>query len=180
MKTEDIDEQQIKVFGVSSGHENISITLSLREIKHLRRTLEFYSLVHPQLPYYTGDNYSEMIYTKFKKFGHITGRGKARHKFKIEEGRCSYQGCTETRELTIHHITPPLIGGNGKDNLKLLCPRHHLLQELNHILHVKELEVVELKDKIKKTENGENPEILGYQTLAKFKEENDTGTKRRN
>ena len=39
---------------------------------------------------------------------------------------CQYPGCTATRELEAHHLTPVELGGATElDNLILLCPRHH-------------------------------------------------------
>jgi hypothetical protein len=39
---------------------------------------------------------------------------------------CQYPGCTATRELEAHHLTPVERGGRTElDNLILLCPRHH-------------------------------------------------------
>jgi hypothetical protein len=41
---------------------------------------------------------------------------------------CQYPGCTATRELEAHHLTPVEHGGQTElDNLILLCPRHHTL-----------------------------------------------------
>jgi hypothetical protein len=39
---------------------------------------------------------------------------------------CQYPGCTTTRELEAHHLTPIEHGGKTElHNLILLCPRHH-------------------------------------------------------
>jgi hypothetical protein len=47
---------------------------------------------------------------------------------------CHYPGCTATRELEAHHITPVERGGKTElHNLILLCPRHHTLLHDHHI-----------------------------------------------
>ena len=47
---------------------------------------------------------------------------------------CQYPGCTATRELQAHHLTPVELGGEtAVDNLILLCPRHHTLLHDHHI-----------------------------------------------
>ena len=47
---------------------------------------------------------------------------------------CQYPGCTATRELEAHHLTPVEHGGKTElDNLILLCPRHHKLLHDHHI-----------------------------------------------
>ena len=41
---------------------------------------------------------------------------------------CQYPGCTATRELEAHHLTPGRRGGTTElANLILLCSRHHKL-----------------------------------------------------
>ena len=47
---------------------------------------------------------------------------------------CQYPGCTATRELEAHHLTPVERGGRTElDNLILLCPRHHKQLHDHHI-----------------------------------------------
>jgi hypothetical protein len=47
---------------------------------------------------------------------------------------CQYPGCSATRELEAHHLTPVELGGKTDlDNLILLCPRHHKLLHDHHI-----------------------------------------------
>ena len=47
---------------------------------------------------------------------------------------CQYPGCTATRELEAHHLTPVELGGATElDNLILLCPRHHKHLHDHHI-----------------------------------------------
>jgi HNH endonuclease len=49
-------------------------------------------------------------------------------------GHCQYPGCSTTRELEAHHVTPVELGGTTElDNLILLCPRHHKLLHDHHI-----------------------------------------------
>lgn len=169
MKPIDIDRLQIAVCGLNTELEFTSFYLTLREVKHIRRCLEFYSLFHPNLPVHEGDNFSEALYSRFRLFGKVSLRGGShsrRSHLKRLGQQCSYQGCPERDALTIDHIRPIMHGGNGPDNLQLLCPKHHLLKELRSILFFKELEVAEIKRKIELTETDENPEILGYQTIG--------------
>jgi hypothetical protein len=47
---------------------------------------------------------------------------------------CQYPGCTTTRELEAHHLTPVEHGGRTElDNLILLCPHHHKHLHDHHI-----------------------------------------------
>jgi HNH endonuclease len=47
---------------------------------------------------------------------------------------CQYPGCTATRDLQAHHLTPDDLGGKAElENLILLCPRHHKLIHDHHI-----------------------------------------------
>jgi hypothetical protein len=47
---------------------------------------------------------------------------------------CQYPGCSLTRELEAHHLTPAEHGGKTElDNLILLCPRHHKHLHDHHI-----------------------------------------------
>ncbi len=41
--------------------------------------------------------------------------------------QCEVQGCTETRDLDVHHITPLRNGGHptNQANLLVLCDNHH-------------------------------------------------------
>jgi hypothetical protein len=49
-------------------------------------------------------------------------------------GHCQYPGCTATRELEAHHLTPVERGGKTElENLILLCPRHHKLLHDQHV-----------------------------------------------
>ena len=172
MKKLNIDEQNISVSGKSSGQKKVDIKISLREVKHIRRCMDLYSRMHPQLDIHSGDDFSEMIYSKFTNFGRISGRmstkGK-KNKLKQLGSVCQFKGCNEREKLTIDHIRPISVGGNGIENLQLLCPQHHLLKEIKSILFFKELEVDKLKEKIELIKEGKDPSILGYQTLKKEK-----------
>ena len=49
-------------------------------------------------------------------------------------GHCQYPGCTATRDLQAHHLTPVEHGGaTDLANLILLCSRHHKLLHDHHI-----------------------------------------------
>ena len=53
---------------------------------------------------------------------------------KRSDGHCQYPGCTATRELEAHHLTPVEHGGaTDVANMILLCSRHHKHLHDHHI-----------------------------------------------
>lgn len=97
-----------------------------------------------------------------------------RAKIKGMKQICSFEGCTEKDNLTLNHIKDLASGGNRnkKENLELLCPKHHLLKELKHHLWQKGLEIEKLKKRIEDIEKVGTTDCLGYQVLSKNKFEN--------
>ena len=54
--------------------------------------------------------------------------------YKRSDGHCQYPGCTATRELEAHHLTPVEHGGaTDVTNMILLCSRHHKHLHDHHI-----------------------------------------------
>ena len=54
--------------------------------------------------------------------------------YKRSGGHCQYPGCTATRELEAHHLTPVEHGGaTDVANMILLCSRHHKHLHDHHI-----------------------------------------------
>lgn len=157
-----------------------SFTLSKQEIKHIRRCLTFYTRVHDR--FYGHEHgvwgLSHIIYGKFfKMFGKMNRRldgDSKRAKMKGKLQICSFKECQEKDNLTLHHIKDLASGGNRnqKENLNLLCPKHHLLIELKHIIWQKGLEIDKLKKRIEDIEKAGTTECLGYQVLSKDKFEN--------
>lgn len=155
-------------------------TLSKQEIKHIRRCLSFYSNVHDRI--YTHEhgifNLNQIIYNKlFISFGRMQRKlSKERKiaKLKSFNKKCNFEGCEEKDNLTIDHIKPlaSTLNAHKKENLELLCPKHHLLKELNHILWQKGLETEKLKKRIEDIEKAGTTDCLGYQVLSKNKFEN--------
>ena len=68
------------------------------------------------------------------RVGRCASYAQKRALHKRSDGHCQYPGCTATRELEAHHLTPAEHGGRTElDNLILLCPRHHKLLHDRHI-----------------------------------------------
>ena len=68
------------------------------------------------------------------RVGRCASYAQQRALHKRTDGHCQYPGCSATRELEAHHLTPAELGGNTElDNLILLCPRHHKHLHDHHI-----------------------------------------------
>jgi hypothetical protein len=68
------------------------------------------------------------------RVGRCASYAQQRALYKRSHGHCQYPGCTATRELEAHHLTPAEHGGKTElDNLILLCPRHHKHLHDHHI-----------------------------------------------
>ena len=68
------------------------------------------------------------------RVGRCASYAQQRALYKRSDGHCQYPGCTATRELEAHHLTPAEHGGKTElDNLILLCPRHHKHLHDHHI-----------------------------------------------
>lgn len=167
------DEVIAKVHGHNTQRNTVEFGLSQREIKHIRRCLELYSRIHPDIYNNRNDrDLSSSLYRKFFLFGNIRHRLHGKHlleKMKVKNNgakpKCEFEGCTETQMLTIDHIHALSNSmDNGSDNLQWLCPKHHLLKELSKILNRKEKEIIKLREKIELVEKNEDPTVLGYQT----------------
>lgn len=164
---------------IKQGDKEI-FTLSNQEIKHIRRCVTFYSRLHDRTYKHEHglNDLSVNIYNKFfKAFGKIKRRlnvKEKRAKIKGMKQVCSFEGCTEKDNLTLNHIKDLASGGNRnkKENLELLCPKHHLLKELKHHLWQKGLEIEKLQKRIEDIEKVGTTDCLGYQVLSKNKFEN--------
>jgi len=68
------------------------------------------------------------------RVGRCASYAQQRALHKRTDGHCQYPGCSATRELEAHHLTPAEHGGRTElDNLILLCPRHHKHLHDHHI-----------------------------------------------
>jgi len=174
--TEETEDDFLKpTCQVRKGNE--VFTLSKQEIKHIRRCLTFYTRCHDRI--YKREHgvwdLSQNIYDKFyKMFGRMNRRisgERKKAKMKGMKQICSFEGCQEKDNLTLNHIKDLASGGNRnkKENLNLLCPKHHLLTELKHHLWQKGLETEKLKKRIEDIEKAGTTDCLGYQVLSKDK-----------
>jgi len=80
---------------------------------------------------------------------------------------CSLEGCNE-KMITVSHKIPlasTMNKANARENLEYLCPKHHLLKELKHILWQKGLEINKLKKRIADIETKLTTDCLGYQVV---------------
>ena len=151
--------------------KNVNFKLRYLEIKHIRRCLNFYDLVYDREYPNIKNNFSltKAIYGKFSQFGKMTRRmsvERSNRKMKDIKKVCSFEGCN-AENITVSHIKPlasTMENPNAKENLEYLCPKHHLLKELKHILWQKYLELNKLKKRIEEIETKSTTDCLGYQT----------------
>jgi len=167
-----------EVIGEDSSGKPINFRLRVEEIKHIRRCASMYDRIFERAYDVKIDkSLTKIIYHKFAKFGKIrrgitTEQKKA--KLKGIERKCSHPGCKETENITIDHIKRKSSGENPhrKENLRLLCPKHHLLRELKTNLFHKGIEIKKLQWRIKDIEKKGTTDCLGYKVLSKDKFEN--------
>ena len=167
-------EDIAEVTGIDVRRNEVKFPLNAQEIKHIRRTIIHYD--RNFLRAYKNKNISDLsktLFVKFMKFGRIKRRmsGESK-KMKITGMKkiCNYERCKETENLTLDHIKRlnNEENPNTQENLQLLCPRHHLLKELEAHLFHKEIEIIKIKERIKDINNGKT-DCLGYGVLSKNK-----------
>ena len=146
VKKIEMDEVMATVKGFNSHKNPVKFNITRREIKHIRRCVELYLHIHPNLK--KPKNLSEVIYHKFIKFGKMKRRIHIKDKMKGKPYVCSHKGCKIKKNLTIDHIRPLSADGSNKSkNLRWLCSEHHQTREIDYILKRKRLEVKKLEDK---------------------------------
>lgn len=168
-------EDIAEVIGIGVGKKEVKFSLSAQEIKHIRRTIIHYDRIF--LRAYQDKNINNLswsLFSKFMKFGRIKRRmgGKTKKiKIKSMKQACNYQGCKETEKLTLDHIKRlnNEENPNIQENLQLLCPKHHLLKELEAHLFHKEIEIKKIKERIEDIEKNGTTDCLGYKVLSKNK-----------
>lgn len=157
---------------------NVTFKLREKEIKHIRRCIRAYSLSHerdyPNVKKIKWDDLSSRIYIKFLKFGKLKKgiKGdKKRAMLKDLKRKCSQEGCEERDNLTIAHIIPRSSGvdKDTKENIRLMCQKHHLLYDLKSILWKKGLEIEKIKNRIKEIEEKNTTDALGMGVLSENK-----------
>lgn len=162
----------------STNNKSIDFKLREKEIKHIRRCLRYYSNSYgrdvPDFKSLQSDDLSGGIYYKFLKFGNLkTPIQHERKKSIVKElkGKCSHEGCEEKERLTIAHIKPMASGVNNNHigNLRLLCPKHHLLFDLKDILKKKGEQMERLNKRIEDIEQRGTTDTLGMGVLSKDK-----------
>jgi hypothetical protein len=158
------DDVLARVIGTSMTGKKVEFEITGRDIKHLRRVIHFWDFIHPNLQQF--DTATIQLYKKLRLFGRLSRSQKhLSEKLKDRSFKCEKEGCEETENLTIHHINGKRgVDVNRKDNLQWLCPKHHLLEELNRVLKVKLQEIEKVQERIKKVENSEKSDMLGYHT----------------
>ena len=164
-----------KIIGKSTTGLDIKFQLKVEEVKHIRRVIIHYDrFFKREYKNYQGSGLNKEIYDKFRRFGKI-GRNQTtknlKKKLKNREFICSYNECNESENLTIDHIKRKNWGENPnrKENLQLLCPKHHLLKELKTNLFHKELEKNKIKKRIEDIEKRDTTDCLGYKVIDKNK-----------
>lgn len=131
--------------------EKVEFDLTYKEIKHIRRCLNFYNHIHP--PYDEAGEEALDILKKFKRFGSMQRRStKQKTAFRNKKDVphvCSWEGCGKKKKLTIDHIMPVRSGGTGRlDNLQWLCKRHHDIKNITERIETKKKEIKVLKKEV--------------------------------
>ncbi len=171
MTEEKYGEYIAKVKGLG---KDLYFKLREKEIKHIRRCIRYYSntygRIYPDYESMKKDDLSSCVYKKFLKFGRLKTPISVAKKKKILkdfEKQCSHPGCEEKENLTIAHIKPLSsgVGMNERGNLKILCPKHHLLFDLKSILWRKDVEMKTLKKRIEDIEKKGTTDTLGMGVL---------------
>ncbi len=177
---EKFGEYLAKVEGKSKADgSNVYFRLRIEEIKHIRRCISHYDRTFARLyPGISKDDksLSVRIYSKFNQFGRLRNGLRTEQKAgRIADMKkiCSYAECSETENLTIDHTKKASSlsneEANKKENLKLLCPKHHLLKELNDLLWHKKIEMDRLRERINQVEELGTTDCLGYKVLSNNK-----------
>lgn len=150
-----------------SKNKNIEFELTGRDIKHIRRVLEFWDFIHPNLQKFETNTIK--LYDKFKRFGRLKrDQAGLPNKLKGQPVKCQFENCQERINLTIHHINGKRGDKiNAKENLQWLCPKHHLLTELKGVLETKHAEIKKIEERIKQVEMAKTSDALGYQINKK-------------
>lgn len=178
VKGKQYGDYMAEVIGEDSLGNPIKFKLRVEEIKHIRRCASMYDRIFERAYDSKLDtSLSKRIHDKFAKFGKIKrGISSARKKqiLKGKERICIHPGCKETENLTLDHIKRKSSGKNPhrKENLRLLCAKHHLLRELKTNLFHKGIEIKKLQQRIKDIEKRGTTDCLGYKVLSKDKFEN--------
>lgn len=164
----------------SIDDNSVSFNLRGQEIKHIRRALTTYDKVFNRL--YPNvkdtDELTRRLHSKFSRFGRISTRQPTErliNKMRGTPKKCAHQGCEEKDNLTIDHIIRVNIqneNSNSKENMQFLCPKHHLLKELETHLWHKQLEMDKLKQRIEDIKKSGTTDCFGYSVLSKNKFEN--------
>lgn len=166
-----------EVEGSKSNGSKVSFKLRTEEIKHIRRMISLYDRIFARDIRADGDhrNLTKTIYAKFSKFGKINRRMSTvekRKKMENVERVCVHPGCKERVFLTVDHkirLTAKANNPNAKSNLQYLCPKHHLLKELEtHKVH-KEQELSKINKRIADIEKKNTTDCLGYQVIDQNK-----------
>ena len=166
------DDVFAKVCGTDTTGKKIEFELTGRDVKHIRRVLEFWDFIHPNLKPF--DTSTIKIYSKFRVFGRLK-RDQAHLDKKLMKSpaKCADLNCDEKINLTVHHIAGKRGSKvNAKENLEWLCPKHHVLKELKMALETKQMEAEKIKERIKQVEEADKTDMLGYQVNKKVKEFN--------
>lgn len=120
MERRNIDEEQ-DVYIISKGQK---VSLTIREIKHLRRAIHQYDFRRDK---------TSSLYDKLKKLGfnHSMRRKPKMEKSlrdKAVENGCVVCGENDREKLVVHHIIPSSArsSNNKQINVLCLCEEHHI------------------------------------------------------
>ena len=138
-----------EVVGLVKGHngakKEFSFNLTLGDVKHLRRVLQYYS----KFPTLESHHVNEPLLLKFRMFGVRTGRNKDRSQLIVKtNSKCSIEGCTRN-DLTADHIVPLRDGGsNQQSNLRVLCRKHHDIVEYERSIDRLTKKIINIKSEV--------------------------------
>lgn len=136
-----------QVNGTNSAKKQISFSLSVAQIKHIRRCLRFYRYIHP-IEYRDGEELLE----NFVKFGfRNSGRNSQRVKSFLENNDKKCAVCGTEENLTVDHkVQLSEGGGNGQTNLQVLCVFHHNEKNLKWRIELKKKELALLENNLER------------------------------
>ncbi len=175
MKAIKFGEYLAEVIGRGTKIKEVVFKLRREEIKHIRRCITLYDRIYYR-EYSKKQPLSDLgrrIHDKFSRFGRLRreiSTHSKKSKIKEMERICSYEGCEEKDNLTLDHIKRKnmMKDPHVRENLQLLCPKHHLLKEMESHLFHKGLEIDKIKKRIEDIKKG-TTDCLGYKVLSENK-----------
>ena len=133
------------VKGINGAGKQVLFSLTLKDVKHIRRCLNLYQHLHPTIE----PEHGEDILKRFKTFGRRSLRTDYKTRFKKNNPRICKE-CKSKKDLEIDHVIPLTDGGSNKqENLQWLCKICHNKKNTLWRIKLKESEIEKLKKQLK-------------------------------